>query len=572
MNRIIMGATASVLALMISACGGGSSSSSDPGVTPVPTPTPTPTPTPEPTPTPTVSVTGAGVKGPLAGALVTAYAVDLSANGLVGEALATGSTNAAAAIQDLSLPEDVETPFWLEISADDDTTDLTTGEAPVITQLRTLVTQDMLDAGGALYASPLTTLAVDLAVQNADLANGVYTGNGDGEVTTLELLNAVQAAGRQVASSYGFGMGSDSNLFTTSPLLDATSVNQASLTATAQYRMAIEAVSALVVALNDSAKTANPNSTVTNDQLLKAMAKDLSDGLIDGRAGGEAVADFADVGDVAAIVTTDPAQLLIPGTETPVSDVAQVLVAETEATGATADTQALEDGSVSVTPVAAKLAPDSDGDGVTDDADNCVAIANASQLDTDADGAGNACDNDDDGDGVSDADDAFPLDAAEQIDTDGDGTGDNADTDDDNDQVPDEQDAFPKDATESVDTDLDGVGNNADEDDDNDGVADADDAFPLNENESLDTDGDGIGNNADSDDDNDGIPDENDAFPLDDAESADQDGDGVGDNADNCPSVANPDQADSDNDGLGNACDTTQAVWDNFNWDEATWQ
>lgn len=39
-------------------------------------------------------------------------------------------------------------------------------------------------------------------------------------------------------------------------------------------------------------------------------------------------------------------------------------------------------------------APDSDGDGMADDLDNCIAIANADQRDTNADGFGNLCDPD----------------------------------------------------------------------------------------------------------------------------------------------------------------------------------
>ena len=108
------------------------------------------------------------------------------------------------------------------------------------------------------------------------------------------------------------------------------------------------------------------------------------------------------------------------------------------------------------------LKTDADGDGVLDGADNCPAIANAAQSDTDADGLGDACDADDDNDGVLDTADAFPLDPTETVDTDSDGIGDNADTDDDNDGVLDTADAFPLDPTETVDFDGDGIGDNAD--------------------------------------------------------------------------------------------------------------
>jgi PKD repeat protein len=55
---------------------------------------------------------------------------------------------------------------------------------------------------------------------------------------------------------------------------------------------------------------------------------------------------------------------------------------------------------------------DADADGRADGADNCACAANPGQEDADRDGAGNACDADDDGDGVPDASDCGPLDPA----------------------------------------------------------------------------------------------------------------------------------------------------------------
>lgn len=70
---------------------------------------------------------------------------------------------------------------------------------------------------------------------------------------------------------------------------------------------------------------------------------------------------------------------------------------------------------------------DIDNDGIVNAIDNCPETPNADQTDTDNDGLGDVCDDDDDNDGYDDLSDAFPLDKTEWADCDKDSIGDNAD-------------------------------------------------------------------------------------------------------------------------------------------------
>jgi Thrombospondin type 3 repeat len=180
---------------------------------------------------------------------------------------------------------------------------------------------------------------------------------------------------------------------------------------------------------------------------------------------------------------------------------------------------------------------DVDGDGVTDDIDNCPLVPNFDQADSDDNGVGDACEPDN------------------SVDTDGDTIPDVVDEDDDNDGVLDVDDVCPR----ARDCDGDGVLDGDDlcplepgdgnpegcpgEDADHDGILDSFDNCPAVANpDQLNTDGDAEGDACDADDDNDGFPDEVDPCPLDSScgpgTGADADGDGVEDDADRCVPTA----------------------------------
>lgn len=448
---------------------------------------------------PDVTVSGGGVKGPLIDAIAELYELDFAATNFKGALLASGSTNEMAELQGITVPASAGASFLLEITADENTRDLTSNAAPIFVNFRTVVSSEDIQSG-QIYATPVTTLALALAEQSGPFASIT-------EFNEAKLLSA-----QKVLSTFGFGLDTDTDPFTSNPLVTASDTTDEQQARVLAYRTAIEGLAAIINLLTTEITAGG--GTVSADDVLTAVAMDLSDDAIDGQSSAGAIEALGQVANISAVITTAPAMLMVPGTDTPITMLASIVTAETTTTGVTVSTEAISSGRVAIAPTPARSNPDIDDDGVNDRDDQFPSDANE-VVDTDGDGTGNNADTDDDGDGALDTDDAFPLDAAERLDTDGDDIGNNADTDDDGDGVDDDMDALPLDDSETIDTDGDGMGDNADSDDDGDGSQDTADAFPLDASETIDTDDDGTGNNADTDDDGDGVADADDNLPLD---------------------------------------------------------
>jgi hypothetical protein len=200
---------------------------------------------------------------------------------------------------------------------------------------------------------------------------------------------------------------------------------------------------------------------------------------------------------------------------------------------------------------------DSDGDEVLDQNDNCPAIENTDQLDTDSDGDGDACDDDLDGDRIDNDDDLCPnIGDPSQTDFDGDGEGDACDDDVDGDGVLNADDNCPLAVNpDQIDLDRDGRADACDDDLDNDGLSNAEEAIAGTDPRKPDSDADSIQDGVDTcpltfDPTNTNVDDDDRGRVCD----FDDDNDGIFDFEDNCPGTPNPEQSDDNGDSVGDAC------------------
>lgn len=300
MNSFTKVLTLIILILMIAACG-----SSD-GVPTSATP-----------PDQALTVQGGGIKGPMVNADVNVYAYRSSSETRfdTSNSIASGETGSDARIRELYLdPAALENPpLLVEFSSKETTYDLTTGDFPLIPVLKTVILDQESfndDATAFIYATPVTTLAVELAIQMAKK-------NASNQEFQILLLQAEA----YVSSLLGLPAGTD--IFTASPVLNEQTMSLGSQVEVAQYRTASEHLGAIILKLLQAARDKNPDNFWEVEDIFVALAKDMKDGKVDGNGG--PVFQGLNVKD---IVMSDPATLTIPGTSLPLSTIGSRLLSE----------------------------------------------------------------------------------------------------------------------------------------------------------------------------------------------------------------------------------------------------
>lgn len=309
-----------VLAMsLISGCGGGGGGAGSTGTVDVPIEDITPIQDPPPNEDPVgrdeaslVSLSGAAVKGPLVGAVVSVFNFDATAPRFydADAPLAETVTDANGRFAGLEVPDDAPGPFIVVVDGSN-AIDTMTGQPPVLREMTTVVSRSQAQDAQSAYATPLTTLAVRMTQNSLSLGSDAQA-----------FSSALQSAGEDVRDAVGLGLAADTNLFTAAPIVEEGATSQADFDQVAQMRASIE----LFATVAHSVAQASQDRPVwlSTDEVLEQVAADLSsDGILDNTANGIPL-DAVDP----ELLAVDPRTLVIANTATTVGSIGEVLLTE----------------------------------------------------------------------------------------------------------------------------------------------------------------------------------------------------------------------------------------------------
>ena len=258
----------------------------------------------------TSAISGAGVKGPLAFAEIELYELDLSSKDLFNPlGLITSTTANASGNFSLDIPVTASPPYVLLVRGEE-STDLNTGLAPVVSTLKNIITEEMLVESNAVYATPLTTLAVKMARLELSL-----------NTSEQDFLESLYDAAELVKANLGFGFIDEVNILTDSPIVSSDDISNTEIAKIIAYRAASESFTAAMYQMSNSS---NDNQSDNVNDVIEKLALDLqSDGLVDNQESGVEIG-----GILPEIFDNDPSELVVPNTVTKIKELTSLLDAE----------------------------------------------------------------------------------------------------------------------------------------------------------------------------------------------------------------------------------------------------
>lgn len=266
--------------------------------------------------TTTFANSGAGVKGPMAGATVRFYEIDATQPLLYNAAQPVGfsATDSDGTFKQVTLNRGASAPFMVVVDGRN-AIDIHTGRAPVIPELVTVVTATDFATRRPIYATPLTTLTI-MTAREAIHRSG----------TGLDaVIVAIDNAALAVRNNFGFGLLNGIDILRDPPLLNSATTTPEAQRALTSHRAAVEAVSAVIYSMAQSGVSNHGLIRETAVQtIMTSLVRDISrDGVVDGRNG---VTVLNDVN--AGLFASAPATLMVPDTNIAIADIANVIAAE----------------------------------------------------------------------------------------------------------------------------------------------------------------------------------------------------------------------------------------------------
>ena len=227
---------------------------------------------------------------------------------------------------------------------------------------------ELLEVRPLFTATPFTQLGLQVALEKMKtLKPFVSDSNNDGLLDKMiskdVLSNALSDASNLIVESLGIGMQTENNIFRTPAIrLPEMKYNKQSELAAIQHRYSLENFSAFIQDIKS-------RKDISGVEVLEALSVDLADNQLDAKILDEPIEALAGIPEYLFLLTSDPAEKLLPDTSIPVSDIYYVMNDELATTQPEHPLSGFSVKRSELSSSSPKGGRDSDGDSVLDNED-----------------------------------------------------------------------------------------------------------------------------------------------------------------------------------------------------------